>query len=62
MSGIVFEKYVQNKRSKNQMRKIVIFILVIAAFALILTGILKRQYDDVWRKSSAVCLECIGIG
>ncbi len=37
-------------------------ITLAASIALIVMGIIKAQYTDVFVKAVKVCLECIGIG
>jgi len=43
-------------------RKIVSYVLLIAALAFIVIGILQGDYTDTLRKAVLICLECIGIG
>ena len=37
-------------------------ILILAAVALIFTGISQKGFKDVKNKAARICYECIGIG
>lgn len=37
-------------------------ILIAAAVAMIVAGVLNGSMRDVWGKAIEICLECIGIG
>lgn len=40
------------------MKKLIIIIAVI----LIITGVYSKEYKNVMKKASNICMECIGIG
>lgn len=50
------------KRNKPNVRWVWTTIILAAAIALIVVGILNNQVKDVLAKATRVCLECIGIG
>ena len=37
-------------------------ILILAAAAMIIAGILNGSMRDVWGKAVKLCMECVGIG
>lgn len=37
-------------------------VLILAAVALILTGVSQKGFKDVKNKAARICYECIGIG
>ncbi len=37
-------------------------ILILAAAAMIIAGILNGSIRDVWGKAVKLCMECVGIG
>jgi len=43
-------------------RNIIAFILIAAAVALIVAGVIMHQHEDVLHKAVRICMECVGIG
>lgn len=37
-------------------------ILLVLGLVLIMLGIITKDYENVFRKASMICYECIGIG
>lgn len=38
------------------------FAVLFAAVIFLVTGIVRKEYLDVFQKTVKICLECIGIG
>jgi len=36
--------------------------ILIVSIALLLSGIMRKEYIEVFRRGILICLECIGIG
>lgn len=56
-------------RLKNKKRvdggrlvRIARFAVLFAAVIFLVTGIVRKEYLDVFQKAVKICLECIGIG
>ena len=43
-------------------KKIVSYALLALALAFIIVGIAQGGYQDILRRTTIICLECIGIG
>lgn len=43
-------------------KKMLQIVLLLAAAAMVLAGILNGSMRDVWGKAATLCLECVGIG
>ncbi len=51
------------QRMKHNMRMILLrALLLAAAAALIVFGLMNGEFQKVLQKAAAICLECIGIG
>ena len=51
-----------NIRITERSRRVIALVLLIAAAAMIGLGLSGNDASVVWKKSTKICLECIGIG
>ena len=62
MSKSEIKSKANNKGDMVLKNKAISYALLLSAAALIIAGVLQKDYVDNLRKAVLVCLECIGIG